>query len=790
MAPLSISFVGDLPGQTTDDIFVLALDADYVRVAALLRDNFASDFRAIWVRREHHFKWLESLINHGELRSGRPFTFARTTPQLLLGERWGLEIPTWLTNELILEEKLLDSPVPAGFTDVASALLHPYFGQLSSGFPAARAGFLVAKASEAEIAKTLASPVAGGAWQALLAGWERESSRPWVKSYCERLKTNPRKLWSDLTVWRLLSRYPESALDYALDPAAAAFVRTVPLDVIREMTLSPEGRRLAIDQTEPIFESANASPVTHTKFRALLDATSGELVEEFAAIESLLGRAGFDVTASDAAEARLKFMACPGISPARISRLGLFVRPPRPIAPPTANDAEAWVRWSLDQYMPYRWWQIERRFFDPDVEQFVKSFSEWYCVDYPQVHGDASKSAVQTLSQWRESILKDRYSLILLVDNLPWFFWDLLEKALSETGLHRHETGAAFVPLPSHTSVCKPLIVAGKKGASGSDYLKMLSVRSAEEWNSRPVHYLSGVDQLASLHPAKEPAVFLLNYLAADEALHSDAEASGSSWAEQLALLYRNLARAVGDFARQVSGQSQDIGIYILTDHGSTFVLPEERLAGDAKLSAKLFPSEKYRSATLTESDADEIPENLWALGHRFVSPFAAGVHFIPSGHNTVASPGLRPIFCHGGATPEEVIVPHGVFRLYPASWSAPRLRFLGIDLSLGHARFYIKRIVPLTVKIQNNNSEEMRLETVYFTPTVGEVRAFNAVTIPAKGSQATEVSLYFSNEAIGVSNIVFDLTFRVGQDAISQKIDLPVKISSAASGGIDLTKL
>lgn len=782
--------MGELPGKSSGDTFVISSEADYVKVSALLRETLAEEYCAIWVRREHHFKWLDVQAEQCGLKVRRSMTFARTTPRSLLQERWGMEIPEWLTDAMILQAGLLDTSLPTGATDVATALLKPLFGQLTWSFPTLGAGLLAETASKNETTDRLTSPVLGAAWSALLDRWARESDQTWVKSFCERLAAQPKKLWSDLTIWRLLNRYPHSALDYGLDPAAAAFVREVPVESIRDMELSPEGRRLALDQIEQILESTKADIVTHAKFRAVLDSASGELVEEFAGIESILGKAGFDVSTADLAEVRQRFKACSGVSSARLARLSLFVRPQKPDMVGDDFDAASWVRWSQEQYFPYRWWQIERRMADAEVEKSAAKFGDWYCRNFPQVHSDAAFSAVQTLSRWREKIMSDRMSLILLVDNLPWFFWELFEKALVGTGLHRHESGAAFVPLPSHTAVCKPLIVAGRADAAGSDYLKMLTARSAEEWNSREVRYLSGVDQLSTLNPGSDPCVVLLNYLAADTALHSDAEASGSSWSDQLELLYGNLAQAVGEFARRLSSSVPEIGIYVITDHGSTFVLSEERLAADAQLSKKLFPNEKHRSATLTEAEADEIPANVWTLGHRFVSPFAQGIHFIPRGHNTVASPGARPLFCHGGATPEEVIVPHGIFRLYPANWTPPRLRFLDLDLSAGHARFYIKRIVPLAIEIQNSNSEEIRLESIRPVPGVGEVRAFDAVVIPPKGTNATTVSLYFSNEAINVSAMAFELTFRIGQDMISQKIELPIKITSATSGGIDLKNL
>ena len=283
----------------------------------------------------------------------------------------------------------------------------------------------------------------------------------------------------------------------------------------------------------------------------------------------------------------------------------------------------------------------------------------------------------------------------------------------------------------------------------------------------------------------------LLNYLAGDETLHGDAEASGSSWSEQLGLLYGNLAQAVRDFARRVSDSGSDFGLYVLTDHGSTLILPDERRSADAQLSKRLFPNEKHRSATLSAAEAELVPENLWKLGHRFVSPLGEGVHFIPSGHNTVAFPGARAIFCHGGATPEEVIVPSGVFRLYSAVWSLPRLRFIDLNLKGGKATFYVKRIVSLSIEVQNGNSEECRLESVTISPEVAEIREFDTVfSVQAHNTGRTKVSLYFGTNATTVSTVSLGFTFRIGQDRLSHTIELPVTITSATSGAIDLRTL
>ncbi len=381
-------------------------------------------------------------------------------------------------------------------------------------------------------------------------------------------------------------------------------------------------------------------------------------------------------------------------------------------------------------------------------------------------------------------------SLILLVDNLPWFFWDAFERAFAAAGLHRHESHDCFVPLPSVTAVSKPAIISGRWDVAGSDYRKMLEERSAADWGAKPVHYLFGADQLANMKTVTAPCVLLLNYLAGDVTLHSDAAAAGISHGDQLNQFYQGLGRIVGEFAKRACQDERAFGLYVITDHGASRILESEQQSLDAQFSQKLFPNEKYRSASFDKGEV--IPENLWHLGHRFSNIMANNgqVHFIPRGHNTVSPPGKRIAYSHGGATPEEVIVPCGIFRLQRTAWTLPNGRFINLKMKDGKATFWIKRMSNVEIEIQNPNSVECGLTKVTIVPDVGEVRDFGQIIILPKAIGSTTISIYFNSDAKDASILRIELTFRLAQETLVQSIDLPVIISSVMSNGPDLNNL
>jgi hypothetical protein len=130
------------------------------------------------------------------------------------------------------------------------------------------------------------------------------------------------------------------------------------------------------------------------------------------------------------------------------------------------------------------------------------------------------------------------------------------------------------------------------------------------------------------------------------------------------------------------------------------------------------------------------------------------------------------------------------VFRIFRAVWLEPGVRFLNLKLKDGRGVFYVKRIAAIEVEIQNNNRDDCRLESVGITPNVGEVRNFERAVVPPNATGKSTVSLYFGQSATSTQTLAFSFNFRIAQETLTRRIELPVMISSAAAGGTDLTNL
>jgi hypothetical protein len=241
-------------------------------------------------------------------------------------------------------------------------------------------------------------------------------------------------------------------------------------------------------------------------------------------------------------------------------------------------------------------------------------------------------------------------------------------------------------------------------------------------------------------------------------------------------------------------GQREDFNVYVTTDHGACRILDEEKHSFDSALINKLFPNEKHRFSSIDAAKAGEIPENLWVLGYKFHQPFYSDgkVYFLPKGHNTVRFPGKGRGFLHGGATPEEVIVPTALYKAVKVAWKHPFARFLGLSLDreTGKARFYIQRVVSLEIELQNPNSSTMRIIRVSVPSPETDLKGCASPVLGPGESDVLRMDCYFQKAALQESSLMIEITYEIAGDTYTLSVPLDCQFRSAVSTGFSLKDL
>lgn len=794
MGSLKVYYVGSLSDNPSDGVLDVHCDADYLMAIHSLEDTKTGIPKEFWVRNSYHYSWIQAYTEHTGLSRIQNVEFKQVTARDILSDRWGQSLPHWLTNEAIAEEGLLHTQSLKDAMDIPTALLAkkvPAVAKLMTKegeFPASHAGALAEKVSEPEIATSLTSGIGLNAWNAVCERWRTEATNKWQREFVDRLEKDSKRLWSDLTIWLILRSYPDEFKGFAIDSGALAFLRHIPPESLKEMSLCALGTEQALDQISHHFNQILDSSPDTDLVDNVLSQISGRLEQEFDYVERIFDAVPQAVTTTRLE--KIESLFADSVAPERLAKLRSRIPPPKPQAIADTASAQDWLKWSINEYIPYRSWQVQQDSFDPNLEQIVARFSRWYTDHYTALHSDPELSAIQGLSQWKDEILSDDFSLLLVVDNLPYFFIRAFDQAMRSAGFFLHERKPRFVPVPSKTDVSKPMLLSGGP-TDLADYKKMLGDRSFHEWQKRDVDYFSSLKEFNSASHDNYPRVALLNYLAGDEFLHQDSNKSGVSEEDQLGLLYKALAAGSYDMCRKIVNSGRKVGVYVLTDHGATRLLREESQAVDSTLSKKLFTNQKCRSATMSVEQADAIPSNLWSLGMRFeYSAHSDKVHFIPVGHNTVASTRMEDSYFHGGATPEEVIVPFSLYRLDKPERPKLGIRIIESADSNGIYKWYIKRIVTVTLELQNRSGSIGSVSQVRMDPEVGEIRHFDTVEVANGKSANCKVSLYFQPAAMQISELTLIVETKYAEEPIQSRITFPVDISSAMSGGLDLKKL
>jgi len=794
----SISYVGDLTYTLPEGVLLVERDEDYVNACRELSGaGSSSSGLKVWVRSKNHFAWLRDFVE----QIGCPAIFGEKTPRLVLAEKWNAQIPDWLTDADVLDQELLNIDVESQKeqTSFSNRLLVHFLGSaFQQGVFNTNDLADVIKALVSDEAKTAFKqyPVMQRALEAKCEKWAMSSNEAWVKNVSIHLSENTGEIWQWLSLWACLNGYPEKLLEYVLAPEQVLFVRNIPVEAVYDLPLEATAREQILTQIELLFDEIQNQVTSSDEFHKVLGWTSGRLFQEYHFISKILKSRQFSATTEDVQQVQAKFRFCPGVSENNLKYLRYCVAPSRPKLLGTEEkwDSAEWIRWTTEEYTPYRIWQVQNNHYDAELEKTVARFSEWFIEEYAAIHKDPNLSLIHCLGDLSSSGSEDQLSIILLIDCLPLEFVGLIDDALRNIGYSRHDLNYRFAALPTITEYNKPVLVSGQWQHDAGNYDAILKARAHTDWNDREVVYLNNLKALSEMAAPQKPSVVLLNFLDGDELLHSDLESKGTSYDEELHRFFARMVESVNRISKEWTGHREHVSVYVVTDHGACRILEEEKTSFDSKVVSKLFPDEKHRFAAIDEKEGGDIPDNLWALGHRFKQPFVSDnrVFFLPNGHNTVKQSGKPKGFLHGGVTPEEVVVPTALYKLVKAAWETPATRFLNLDLikETGRAKFYIQRVVTLKVEIQNPNAVELRILRASVASPETDLKSCDVVVISAGSVNTIQMSCYFKKAALGEKNLEIEIAYEISGEQHTLALMLESEFKSAMAGGFSLRDL
>ena len=791
---IKIYYIGNLPIKPDKNDLLVESDEAYVDLCKKLSTIFDQTY-VIWVRKRNHFTWLQDYINQIDM----DVFFKEQTPGLLISEKWNVTIPEWLTDNKIIEEGLLDLNIKSlknivSFeTRVLSYLIDPVFQDivLSENNLSELINVINDDQNNVEFNK---SKLLTKCLERKCEDWIKKANESWVSELCENLVQDKSMLWHILSLRKALTTYPKELLEYVLSPEQIHFVQKIPFVAISEINIEGNAKQQALQQIELFFKSNLHNIKNNEELKRYLGYCSGEFKEEFQSLIDVLELKSFTVTMTNIELIIDKFNSFPGITHAQLASLIYYVKPSRPtiIAEAEELTAQEWIDWTINEYLPYRDWQVHNGFYDEEIEKSVKTFSSWYIKEYISVQNDSRYSQISNLGAIDAE--NNSLDIILLIDCLPSNFMKLMDQVLKQNGFSRNTLDYKFAALPSVTEYNKPELISGKWREGDIPYSTALTDHSENYWNAKPSKYLSNLKALAEFKTPKEPTVLLLNFLEGDEVLHSNVEAVNSTYEEELSVLYKRIVSIVSRYANEWTGRKEEFNIYIVTDHGACRILEDEKTSFDSKIVNTLFENDKYRYAAIDLAKENDIPPNLWVFGHKFRQPFyeKQEIFFLPKGHNTVKKANRAKGYMHGGVTPEEIIIPSAVYKMVKTAWEKLTYRFLDLSKNkeAGKPQFYIQRVIQIKIELQNPNNSPVKVSRVDIPSQKADIKDFKYCSVEPGGEGIISISCYFHKSFLEEKRLNIELEYEIAGDQHTQFIELECSFKSAMSTFLNLRDL
>ena len=224
----TISFIGALDSEVPDGLILVSDALGYLQACKQMGQGGG----AAWVRDRAMFNWLKQYA----ALIGWPGSFKELTSSTELAAKWQVEVPAWLDDDTIESQKLLKlAEIPKDCSTFTDAMLLLAYGEslaVKTLDPDRLGDIVLALADPKD--KTFAPlyPVVDQCIQEKIGQWTAGNAPAWLSQSLEMLEADPLQLWRSLSLWKLLSGYPEKLLEYALPPDTVSFLRSVPASAL------------------------------------------------------------------------------------------------------------------------------------------------------------------------------------------------------------------------------------------------------------------------------------------------------------------------------------------------------------------------------------------------------------------------------------------------------------------------------------------------------------------------------------------------------------------------------
>ena len=651
------------------------------------------------------------------------------TPRAALQERWNMKIPSEVSDQDILQSGLLtlQIAVRAG-QDFWDILLEHFYGSnfAYQTFPLGNLSSLLNDYHQVLSAEARLSPFIKQTLRSRLTQWRLRADSEATREIVQRLIDDPVSLRNDLLSYKVLQHYPPAVGRKVLDEGVWDLFKKVRMD-IGDLEHTKEDISPALQQIEYYLTDCSEQVTCTADVEAALHHMSGYLPEEFNYIERIVHHHPEYLTEALLQHIAQRFYPIKSTLEQAFVGLRRMLRPAVPEPPDTSWSASQWLTWIVNFYMPYYTWLDAQAKRDPVVANYAFLFADWFYEHFITLkNGEPQQFAFNALYQERERMIaNDTITLVLIIDNLNFVYFDEIRQQLNRHGFSLNEVKPLFSLIPTATHISKRALIAGQDDQAGFNDVPYPTV-VARTWEpllgEEKAKYLQNIGELQQERSLTHN-VYFLNYLLLDVALHQDNRDTGRSHAEVIHEHLVTLAKAVADFAKRFQIEHR-LNLYVISDHGSTRIPQEVVNVIDQRFFKSLASEEKkhHRFLPLSDTTMEDLPQvastQCYLIDRK---KFKTHENYLIARQYYRFLKTQEHFYVHGGLTPEEVVIPFAYFTSVPVIPKHPTVHFINkgfryavkshIQVELGNPNTF--PLQALSIRLVDADADEVFIPTI-----------------------------------------------------------------------------
>jgi len=721
--------------KQSDSALIVFDNLSYIKAYKVVQDALLYDNDCeVIVRKRVHKVWFERMSD----RHSSKFVFKKVTIGQLLEEKWGISIPSSVIEDDINELKLFEvTEKPSKGTQFEDFLLGYFYSSVLSN-----------KKLELEDIPELLNCFNRKSWNEnskykLLKSIYEERLKLWFDKANTDQKKIVAKLINDIQAFRV------ELIHYKILKHYKKLLKKLVPEYYLFDALKFNTNKLNYDENEltdllkQLEYEINSwkRPANEKELLAFVKNMSGLLIFEFNQIKNILNVNPSLISVEIIRAIEIRFNGLMNEIREELEQFGSKIPPEFPEEPNMDWNVEQMLSWCTKEYFPYFYWASNNSEDFTHLAELGNKFSVWYYKEYENIIANDKHILYKFLpNNFKFFDSKEGINIVLIIDNFPWFLAKELKDIFEKSKINLSSIQPYLSMLPSITEVSKKCLLTGQDRYNKIEEKTYKGILESKGWipyfeDKRFKYY----PNLGSFKKEKDlsPGAYFINYLEIDELFHKSEEKLGDFHIDYIKDYLKKLIKVVTEVLKE-NNVLNDAYIHIISDHGATILKSGEEIEVDKDYFKSNGPFEgSYRYIKLETKTLKAIPS--YIRDQCFIleeARYGTPSHYIVPRKNNSFFKVNETVWAHGGLLPEEVIIPHMIFKKVDFVVEKPdvilknnsfRYAVQSIDIEIGNPNEYSMEDIYISILNTNFEAEETTIK-------LPEIKTKNKVSISFKG--------------------------------------------------------